>query len=437
MKVAWVFAASVALLSCAARQSAAPDAFAFVNVNLLSLDGGSMATRQTVIVQHGTIAAIGPAGTVSVPRGAEIVDGAGKFLLPGLVDTHVHIAITSTDDQRALLKLFVANGVTTVVNLRGNPPVLELRKAVADGREFGPTIYSVGPYVNEPFFTTPDEVEAAVVEQKRAGYDFVKLHGDLSLEAYRRLNAVARREGIRVIGHAPRNLGLDVMFEERQYAVAHAEEFIYDRNNSSRDFAAIEPRIPELAQSMVKAGMWLMPNLTAYQMIARQADDLSAVLARPEMRYLPRSVQNSWGPATNSYTARFGKRDVPGFYARYQLLEKLTRGFQVAGVPLLVGTDAMNTGVVPGFSAHDELADLVAAGLTPQQAMRAATVNASDFLGVRNGRVAVGFPADLMLLDANPLDDIANTRRISGVMIRGHWLNRVALDALLAELRSR
>jgi len=436
VKAAFVAAASIVLLSCAATPSREPGAIAIVNVNVPSLDDGSIAPGQTVVIQHGVISAVGRAGAVTLPQGADVIDGAGKYLLPGLVDTHVHLAGGTPDEQRALLKLFVANGVSTVVNLRGNAQMLTLRRDVADGRVFGPTIYTVGPYVNEPFVTTPDEVEAAVVEQKRAGYDFVKLHGDLSLEAYKRLNDVARREGIRVIGHAPRNLGLEVMFEERQYAVAHAEEFLYDRNNSSRDFAAIEPRIPELARAMVRSGIWLMPNLTAYQLIARQADDLSAVLARPETRYLPQSTQRTWGPATNPYTARFGKRDAPGFLLRYQLLEKLVRGFQQAGVRLLVGTDAMNPGVVPGFSVHDEIADLVAAGLTPQQALGAATTNAAEFLGraADSGRVAVGQAADLLLLDANPLEDVANSRRIAGVMLRGQFLDRAALDRLLIEL---
>lgn len=412
---------------------------AFTDVTVPSLDGGAALTGQTVLVNNGIIEAMGAAGNVTLPANTPTVRAAGKYLVPGLVDTHVHLGSNSPDQQRALLKLFVANGVTTVVNLRGSPQILELRKAVSDGAVLGPTIYSVGPYINEPFVTTADEVEAAVVAQKRAGYDFVKLHGDLSVEAYRRLNAVAGREGIRVIGHAPRNLGLDIMFEERQFALAHAEEFLYDRNNSSRDYLSIEPKIPDLARSMVKAGIWLMPNFTAYQLIARQADDLSAVLARPEMRYLPVQVQQAWGPATNGYTARFGKNTAPGFFARYAMLERLTREFHAAGVRLLVGTDAMNTGVVPGFSVHDEMAHFVAAGLTPRDALRAATINAVEFLGRggQGGVVAVGRTADLLLLDANPLDEVKNTRRIAGVMVRGKWFDRAALDRMLDELRSR
>ncbi len=348
--------------------------------------------------------------------------------------------VTPRTSSACCSKLFVANGVTTVLNMRGAASILELEANVAAGRILGPRIYTVGPYINEPFVTTPDEVERAVVEQRRAGYDFVKLHGNLSREAYARLHAVARREGIRVIGHAPRNLGVEAMFEERQYAVAHAEEFLYDQENRSTDASLplVEARIPELQRSMARARIWLMPNLTAFKVIARQVQDLDAMLERPEMRYLPASVQTGWGPATNPYTHRMDKSRYEPMMARYRLLEKLVREFQAGGVRLLVGTDAMNTGVVPGFSTHDELADLVAAGLTPYEALRAATANAAEFLGderaARLGTVAVGQSADLVLLEANPLVDIANSRRIAGVMLRGRWLSPSDISALLQPL---
>jgi imidazolonepropionase-like amidohydrolase len=392
---------------------------------------------QSVVVERGIIARIGPARTVPIPAGARTIDGTGKFLIPGLADMHVHLASNPENEQRMLLQLFVVNGVTTVLNLRGIPQILDLRSAVAAGRVFGPTIYTAGPYVNEPFVRTADDVEREVVAQRRAGYDFIKLHGDLTREAYARLNAVARREGIRVVGHAPRNLGLAAMFEERQYALAHAEEFLYDTSNSSRNFQRIEPQIPDLARSMVKAGIWLMPNLTAFRVIGLMASDLDAVLARPEVRYLPSSNQQGWGPRTNPYTARFGPDDYSRIMARLELLQKLVRGFQAAGVRMLIGTDAMNTGVVPGFSTHDELEELVVAGLTPFEALRAATANAAEFLAKgQRGTVAVGQRADLVLLDANPLLDITNTRRIRGVGLRGQWLARPDLDAILGSLRS-
>jgi imidazolonepropionase-like amidohydrolase len=410
----------------------------FTNVNVLPMDSERVVPRQSVVIEGGIITRLGPAASIAIPRGALTIDGTGKYLMPGLVDVHVHLASNPENEQRQILKLFLVNGVTTVVNLRGIPEILALRKAVSAGRISGPRIYTAGPFVNEPFVTTPDEVERAVVEQKRAGYDFIKLHGSLARAAYARLNAVARRVGIRVVGHAPRNLGVEAMFEERQYMVAHAEEFLYDTTNSSKDASlpGIEARLPEFARGMANAGIWLTPNLTAYKVIALQVKDLNAMLARPEMRYLPISNQTGWGPGTNPYTARFPSSMYPGIMARYRILEKLVRTFRDAGVRLLVGTDAMNTGVIPGFSAHDEMADLVAAGLTPFQALRAATANAADFLAEDGdrGTVAAGQKADLVLLDANPLEDIANTHRIAGVMARGRWLSREAIARILQEL---
>ena len=428
-------------VGAAGGRQATPAPIVITNVNVLPMDRERVLAGQTLVVEDGRISRMGRAGTVPIPAGARTVDGAGKYLMPGLVDVHVHLASNPEPEQRGLLTLFVANGVTTVLNLRGIPQILELRSAVASGRIFGPTIYTAGPYINEPFVTTPDEVERAVVEQKRAGYDFVKLHGNLSRAAYARLNAVARREGIRVVGHAPRNLGLEPMFEERQYALAHAEEFLYDRANRSTDSSLpyVEAQIPEFARSTARARIWVMPNLTAYKMIAREVHDLEAVLARPEMRYLPATVQTGWGPATNPYTNRMDRSRYEPMMARYRLLERMVREFQARGVRLLVGTDAMNTGVVPGFSAHDELADLVSAGLTPYQALRAATANAAEFLTVagQRGVIAAGQHADLLLLDANPLDDIASTRRIAGVMLRGRWIPRAEIAELLDHLEKQ
>jgi hypothetical protein len=395
---------------------------AFVNVSVVPMDRERVLPAQTVVVRDGVITHIGPLTSTAPPRDAEIVDGVGKYLIPGLVDLHVHIVGTDAD-RREILSAFLANGVTTVLNQRGSPSHLALRDSVAAGALPGPTIFTAGPYVNEPFFTEADAVEREVRAQKRAGFDFVKMHGDLSAVAYARLLSTGRRVGIPVIGHSPRNLGYEAMFTHRQYAVVHAEEFIYDRTGSSRNFARLEPRIPEIARAAASARLWVMPNLTAYRNIALQIRDLDALLAQPAMRFVPLAIRAGWEPATNPYTRRFTADMYPGFMARYGFLEKLTIGFRDAGARLLIGTDAMNTGTIPGTSAHDELALLVAAGLTPYEALRAATANAGDFLGMRTvGTIAVGKRADLLLLDGNPLENVSNTRRITGVMLRGRWL---------------
>ena len=436
----WPFLAVLlsAPLASAGGQRPSDAAIVIANVSVLPMDRERVLRDQTVVIERGVISRIGRSGSVRIPAGAQRVDGTGKFLMPGLADLHVHLATIPENYQRSILKLFVANGVTTVLNLRGAPQILELRRSVAAGSTLGPTLFSAGPYVNQPFVTTPDEVDSAVTAQRRAGYDFVKLHGDLSREAYARLNASARREGIRVIGHAPRNLGVEAMFEERQYGVVHAEEFLYDRNNRSRDvdLPQVEARIPEFTRSMARTRTWLMPNFTAYRIIGLMANDLDPVLARPEMRYLPPRIREGWGPATNPYTARFTKANYPGFLARIRVMQRMVGSFDSAGVRMLIGTDAMNTGVVPGSSTHDELEELVTAGLTPFEALRAATANAAEFLAVpgQRGVIAVGQNADLLLLDANPLENVANSRRIAGVVLRGQWLSSENIARMLTEL---
>ncbi|HEV8358670.1 MAG TPA: amidohydrolase family protein [Gemmatimonadales bacterium] len=350
------------------------------------MDRDTLLAGQTVLIRDGIIQQVGSSSRVRIPAGTTRIEARGKYLMLGLADMHVHMA-GPRELQLELLKMYLVAGV---------------------------------------------------VAQKRAGYDFIKMHGELSREAYARLNAVGRREGMRIIGHAPRTLGIDAVFAERQYALAHAEEFLYDTTGSSRDadLPTFAPRIPDLTRRMVAADVWLMPNLTAYRIIGLMAQDLPAILARPDMKYLPAVVRAGWGPENNTYTRRFGPGKAPGILARHGLLQKLTKAFDSAGVKLLVGTDGLNVGVVPGFSAHDELQELVEAGLSPYHALRAVTINASAFLGSSPciGRVRAGCVADLLLLDANPMSSIGNTRRIAGVMVRGRWLSRQDLDRLLESL---
>jgi imidazolonepropionase-like amidohydrolase len=413
--------------------------YAFVNVSVVPMDKERIINEQTVIVRGEKIILIGPSPKTKVPSNAIQIDGSGKYLMPGLVDMHVHLRNYTDKDMSALLQLYVVNGVTTVLNLSGIPRHLELRDKVAKGELAGPTIYTSGPFISRTTGSSPspEEVERAVIEQKQAGYDIIKIHGDFTRDAYHKLFEIARREGIRVIGHAPRNLGIDAMVEERQDAVAHAEEYIYDKNSNSRNVAEFESQIPSMARATAKVGTWLVPNLTAYKNIGLQVADLQAVLNRPEMKYMPPRTVEVWGEATNPYL-RFRNNPIEKFWAQFRALQKLTKEFHVSGVRLLAGTDAMNPSVVPGFSLHDELRELVAAGLTAYEALKTATANPAEFLksGKEFGTVAQGKRADLILLDRNPLDDVSFVSRRVGVMIKGQWLPQSELQKKLDVIAS-
>ena len=346
----------------------------------------------------------------------------------------------------------MANGVTSIFNLHGTPALLDLRARVARGSVLGPTIYTSGPYISDAPSWQPDadEVERLVVAQKRAGYDLIKTHGDFSREAFGRLMAVSRREGIKVIGHAPRNLGVGPLFEERLDALAHAEEFLYaffffdappglaeaDPETRRRFLENAEKRVPELAASTRKAGTWVVPNLVAFAMIVAQGKDLASVLARPETRYVPPRVAADWQPGRNRYDRKYSPDMAEHMTWRLSLLETLTGALQRAGVPMLAGTDAPIPGVVPGFSLHHELKHLVGAGLTPFEALRTATANPAEFLSRPGefGTVGVGVRADLLLLEADPLTDVSNAARRAGVMVRGRWLAEAELQAMLDAL---
>ncbi len=412
---------------------------AFVDLNVLTMDSEKVLRHQTVLVQDSRIISVSPA-TASLDKDTQWIDGRGKYLIPGLADLHIHLQPSRADNE-LMLKLFVANGVTTVLNMYGTSADLALRDDVANRRELGPTIFSTGPFIsNAPQLPpSPDEIEASVWRQKEAGYDLLKIHGDFTPEGYQRLFEAARKAHLRVAGHAPRNLGIQAVLNQRQDMVAHAEEYLYtyfafgQRNPSSPPDA--EAKIQWLARATTDAGTWVTPNLTAYKGFSRQMSDLNSVLARPEVALLPRTLTADWYPPAN----RWGRRTRNDDLARglNQLLERTTKAFQDAGVPLLAGTDTPIPCIVPGFSLHDELEELVHAGLRPFDALRAATANAGRFLGSFLGRrdefglVRQGYRADLVMLDANPLEDIRNTKRIAGVMIRGRWIPSEELVRLL------
>jgi imidazolonepropionase-like amidohydrolase len=423
---------------------------AFVNVTVVTMGQEEALPAQTVVIRNGRIAEIGPADRVDVPSDARRIQGTGKFLMPGLIDSHFHLQGNDAAD-RQLLQILVANGVTSILNLHGTPSILDLRGRVASREVLGPTIYSSGPYISDAPRWQPeaDEVERLVLEQKRAGYDLIKTHGDFSREAFRRLCAVARREGIKVIGHAPRNLGVEAIFEEHMGAVAHSEEFLYvyfflgapDLSQADLDtrqwfMENAETRIPALASATAKAGTWVVPNLVAYKMIVDQGKDLASVLARPETKYVPPDVMADWQPGRNRYDRKYADEMAEHMTWRLALLTKLTGAFRQAGVRMMAGTDAPIPGVVPGFSLHDEMKLLVAAGLTPYETLRTATANPAEFLGRSGefGTVTAGARADLLLLNANPLRDVANAAQRAGVMVRGRWLTENELQAMLAGL---
>jgi len=418
-----------------------------VDVSVVTVDREQLLPHQTVLVRKGRIARIAPLHDLKPPRNCYLIDGRHRYLIPGLVDSHVHLPVSGRADQSLVLHLLLANGITTAINMEGSSEIIALRDRINNGAILAPRIYTTGPFIQQPAFMTADQVRNAVVSQKQAGYDFIKVHGDLTQEAYDALFETARAQRLRVVGHVPSNLGIEAALG-RQVLIVHAEEFLYLYFQFHRDLptdpAEIERMVEAISKKTARSGTWVSPTLAVFRQIIFQAADIDALLQRPEMRYMPRHLTTGaavgaanfgWYPPDNPYVKRWPPEKIPYLRAQYSVMQQLVRALRDAGVPLLAGTDPFVPCVIPGFSMKDELEQLYEAGLTPYQVLQTATSNAARFLGTSDstGTIATGKIADLVLLDANPLEDVDNIFRQEGVMLRGHWFSEDELQAKLAE----
>jgi len=437
-----LIAASSALIS--SRGAAQVEsALAITNVTVIPMDRERVLRAQTVLIRGGRIVAVGATGSVAIPSSAMKIDGTGRFLIPGLVDAHVHYDedAPGTDPHIDAInaeysRLFLSAGVTEVMNLCGSAKNLALRDSIAQGEVDGPTMLTSPHCLNDSTMTEA-QGEAAATQAKRDGYDFLKVYSFLSTDGLRGIMAAARRADIPVVGHIPQRVGTQAMLESGAVGIVHAEEFLYNapfrlQYGDPRPGAVQldTTRIPTLAHAVRSARVAVTPTLIAYSSIIDEAVSLDKVLAEPDLRLVSNQVKKSrgWYAADNDRASRLGApMPLSRLRLGLEMQKRLVRAFRDSGVTLLAGTDAGGSiPMVPGWSLHDEMQLLVSAGLTPYQALRAATANAGEFFARHfhagaSGTITPGARADLVLLDANPLVDIRNTRKIQGVVLRGEW----------------
>jgi imidazolonepropionase-like amidohydrolase len=417
-------------------------ATAFIGVNVLPMDKDSVLADQTVVVADGKIASIAPAGKAQVPAGAVKVDGKGKYLMPGLGELHAHIPggnAPDADVERTLF-MYVANGVTTIRGMLGDPRHLVYRERVAKGDVLGPRIYTAGgPSFSGNTAKTPEIAVAMVVEQQKAGYDLLKIHPGVPRDAFDAMAARADALKIPFAGHVPEAVGVMRALEAKYRSIDHLDgyvEALVPGATGSQTFGvnlvakADETQIPALVKATRAAGTWQVP--TEILLVNWLNDEDPQAMAKwPEMKYVDPGVLTKWIAAKQAYAAKFPQADRQKLLA---LRRKLIKALHDGGVPFALGSDAPQTWNVPGFSAHRELGAIVAAGLTPFEALKSGTANVGVYFGTESsvGTVAAGKRADLVLLDANPLTNIANSSRIAGVMVNGRWLSKADIDTRLA-----
>jgi len=422
---------------------------AFINVNVIPMTSDTVLRARTVIVNDGEIVVIGDVDDTAVPADAVVVDGTDRFLIPGLSEMHGHIPGRNSGGLDRVLHLYVANGITTVRGMLGQPSHLELRSALQKGERLGPRLYTSGPSLNGRSVTSPQRAISMVEQQHAAGYDFLKIHPGLTRQAFDAMAATANRLGIPFAGHVPEDVGIERALAAGIATIDHLDGYMEsllrphdDPSGGLSGFFGVfiadqadETKISGIVAATVEAGTWNVPTDSLFRHATSSESDPDDMVDWPEMKYMPADTVERWRRAKReilddaNYHPDTAARAVA---LRQQLILELHRN----GAGLLLGSDSPQIFNVPGFAIHRELEYLVDAGLTPFEALRTGTANPAEFFGRTGdfGVVKTGAEADLILLDANPLEDVTNTRRIHGVMLRGCWLSRSELDGLLKKL---
>src|SRR5688572_29048350 len=448
----------------AARGALASGNLAIRNVSVLPMTSNAVIRDAAVLVRDGRITFVGPERDLRVPQGARLIDGGGGYLMPGLADMHTHLF--SDGDEvpdsagPAELGVMVANGVTAVRFMIGTPEQLALREAVRTGTIIGPQLWIASPQLtgraseNAIVTTTDAEARDAVRRVKSEGYDFVKLTLFLTPAVWESIISEAAKQSIPVVGHVEPDVGVlraAAAGQQLEHLDSFLEAALADsapmktsltqgrifsmRNWPSLDFIDAR-KIDQLAGAVARSGVYIGPTQNVFNTAFGTGESLDAIRARQDFKHWPprlregylRAHARYWAPANDSLK-------TPARRARYVTVRnQFVKAVQDSGGKLIAGSDAPEWFHLYGFGLHRELGAMAHAGLTPYEALITATRNPAEYLGAGSqwGTIEPGKRADLVLVTGNPLEDITNTARIRGVAMGGRWLDRAALDEMIA-----
>lgn len=460
MKRIATIAAIVILLSA----SVSSQTTVFIGVNVIPIDRERVLANQTVIVRNGMIESIGDANKVRVPKDATRIDSAGKYLIPGLVDMHTHLLSDGPEFPDSIgpdePRVMVANGVTTVRFMIGTPELLSLRSRSAKGEITAPTIFVASPHLtgreqgNNFVVKTPEEGREAVRKSKAAGYDFIKFTTFVDAAVYEAAVDEAAKLNIRVVGHADsRFVGVERAWKARQQ-IEHldgymelllkpdapmkgsvSDLYIYNPENWKSFAFMDESKIGEIARKTVASNPFVDPTHHFMKNSFGRARPEEEIRAQPDFKFYPPKVQQQW---LDFYKKNRFINTVPLEQRAHwiKLREKLIKAIYDAGGKIMTGSDTPEFLWLYGFGLHHELRALKEAGLSNYAVLAAGTRNPHEFLGTltKAGTIEKGKRADLLLLNANPLENIGATENRAGVMLKGRWYTQTELDAWLDEI---
>jgi len=473
MRVVCVALLLCSLLASRAESQIQADTLILTNVNVVDTRNGDIGHNLTVVIKNQRIHAIAKFGFIQESRKTHVINVNGKYLIPGLWDMHVHSAFGQVApwDESIIYPLYIANGVTCIRDMGGNPDLLENRRNRIDkGELLGPRILYAGPFLDggkpEPgktdpamlWVNTPAEARAAVDSLQKRGVDFVKILSELNRETYFAIASESGKDHLRFVGHVPESVsaaeastagqrsiehlsGINLACSSKEIELRQKRLDAIEKNDNAEWSAANKEVLATYSSEKAKAlfqelatnNTYQVPTLVWWRANSRFGD--TDLASDPRLQYVPAWVQAEWSPE---------KLKTPPAqleYLKALLARNLddTRAMNRAGVPFMAGTDGPDPYVFPGFSLHDELALLHDAGFTNAQALQAATYSPALFMNKLDkfGVVEIGRAADLVLLDANPIEDIQNTRKISAVVVGGKYFSRADLDQILAKIAEK
>ena len=422
-----------ALLIIAAALPLSADTLVFRNVNVISMTSTKVAANQSVVVTGGRIVSV--SSKAKYGEGAKVIDAKGKYLLPGLAEMHGHVPPMNAPNNLTedVLFLYVANGITTVRGMLGHSGQLELREKANTSRIVSPTLYLAGPSFNGNSVNSTQEARDKVKQQKQEGWDLLKIHPGLTRDEYDAMADMAAREGIRFGGHVPAEVGLLHAIEKGQETFDHIDGYVEALNGDKGPVDA--KQLAGLVKKSKDAGVWIVPTSALWEVLFSTIP-LETLTAYPELKYAPPGAVDAWVKAYNNRLDQMPREAANNIIRnRVTILRELHKG----GVEVLMGTDAPQQFSIPGFSLHRELLRMRDAGMSNYEILKSGTVNVGEYFKATDafGTIEPGKRADLILLEANPLDDIANVSKIAGVMTRGKWLPRSEIDAGLAKIAAK
>ena len=451
MKQFFLLATVLTIIQCSSPPVYEGEELVFQNVSIVTMADDKVLQNQSLVVRGDSIYRM---GEYTPGKNATVIDGSGKYIIPGLTEMHAHIPVAVEGNDtlvKETLFLYLSQGVTTIRGMLGNPYHLELKELIDKGEILSPRVFTSSPSINGGSVTSKEEAIEKVTQYQKEGYDFLKIHPGVKLEVWDQIEATANKVGISYAGHVPVEVGIHRALEAEYRTIDHLDGYIdglipdkveFDKDAGGffgygfRDLVD-ENMIKDLVAKTKAQNVSVVATQTLFTRWF-SPDDPDEMMQADEMQYMPSKTRFSWRQNKERMISD-EDYNVEGWGKYIQIRKAILKEMDDQNVNFLLGSDAPQVMNVPGFSIHHEMKEMADAGFSNLKILMSGTVGPAKFFEDEGeyGVIAEGASADFILLSGNPLEDISNAQKINGVMVRGNWLSKIEIDRKLKEIATR